>query len=88
MATTFPRRTTRTNGHLLTITDTLGRTVSFVYDPDNNLQAIRQTWAGVAHDWATFYYDQVLVAPNFGGGLLVNGPSNNQVTVLTRVKSA
>jgi YD repeat-containing protein len=39
-----------TNGHLLTITDTLGRTVSFVYDAGDNLQAIRQTWAGVDHD--------------------------------------
>jgi RHS repeat-associated protein len=27
----------------------------------------------------------VLVAPNFGGGLLVNGPNNNNTTVLTRV---
>src|SRR5260370_21554548 len=43
-----------TNGHLQTITDTLGRVATFVYDGNNNLQAIRQTWAGVAHDWATF----------------------------------
>ncbi len=73
------------NGHLQTITDTLGRVVTFVYYPDGNLQAIRQTWAGVAHDWATFSYGQVLVAPNFGGGLQVNGPNNNNVTVLTQV---
>jgi RHS repeat-associated protein len=74
-----------TNGHLQTITDTLGRVVSFVYYTDGNLQAIRQTWGGVAHDWATFYYGQVLVAPAFGGGLLVNGPNNNYTTVLTQV---
>jgi subtilisin family serine protease len=45
-----------TNGHLQTITDTLGRVITFVYYPDGNLQAIRQTWAGAAHDWATFNY--------------------------------
>lgn len=74
-----------TTGHLLTITDTLGRVVTFVYGGDNNLQAIRQTWAGVAHDWATFNYGQVWVSPAFGGGLMVNGPNNNYTTVLTQV---
>src|SRR5215213_8832696 len=74
-----------TTGHLLTITDTLARVVTFVYDGNNNLQAIRQTWAGVAHDWATFNYGQVWVAPAFGGGLVVNGPNGNYTTVLTRV---
>ncbi|HKO45139.1 MAG TPA: S8 family serine peptidase, partial [Pyrinomonadaceae bacterium] len=74
-----------TNGHLSTITDTLGRVITFVYDASSNLQAIRQTWAGVAHDWATFEYGQVYVEPSFGGGLLVNGPNNNYVTVLNRV---
>jgi YD repeat-containing protein len=74
-----------TNGHLLTITDTLGRIVTFVYDATQNLQAIRQTWAGVTHDRATFNYGEVFVSPAFGGGLLVNGPNNNNTTVLTRV---
>ena len=74
-----------TTGHLLTITDTLERVVTFVYDGDNNLQKIRQTWAGAAHDWATFSYGQVWVAPAFGGALQVNGPNNNYTTVLTRV---
>jgi YD repeat-containing protein len=35
-----------TNGHLQTITDTLGRLVTFVYDGNSNLQAIQQTWNG------------------------------------------
>lgn len=73
------------NGHLLTITDTLGRVITFVYDASSNLQAIRQTWAGATHDWATFNYGQVYVAPAFGGGLQVNGPNNNYTTVLTQV---
>ena len=74
-----------TNGHLLTITDTLSRVITFVYDASDNLTAIRQTWAGVTHDWATFYYGQVYVAPAFGGGLVINGPNNNYTTVLTQV---
>jgi RHS repeat-associated protein len=74
-----------TNGHLLTITDTLERTITFVYDSDSNLTAIRQTWASGTHDWATFNYGQVWAAPAFGGGLLVNGPNGNYTTVLTQV---
>jgi YD repeat-containing protein len=74
-----------TNGHLLTLTDTLARVITFVYDANNNLQAIRQSWSGVNHDWATFNYGEVFVAPAFGGGLLVNGPNNNNTTVLTQV---
>jgi len=73
------------NGHLLTVTDTLNRVVSFIYDGTNNLQAIRQTWNGVSHDWATFNYGEVYVAPSFGGGLAVNGPNGNNTTVLARV---
>ena len=34
-----------TNGHPLTVTDTLGRVITFVYDTNNNLQAISQIWA-------------------------------------------
>lgn len=74
-----------TNGHLLKLTDTLGREVFFDYDGNNNLQAIWQTWAGVAHYWATFSYGEVLVAPAFGGGLQINGPNGNNTTVLTQV---
>ncbi len=40
-----------TNGHLQTITDTLGRVVEFVYYSDGNLQTIRQSWAGTWHNW-------------------------------------
>ncbi|MEP6912282.1 MAG: S8 family peptidase, partial [bacterium] len=77
-----------TNGHLLTVTDTLNRVITFSHNANGNLDKITQTWATGAHDWATFTYGEVLVQPNFGGGLLVNGPSNNYVTVLTQVSLA
>jgi RHS repeat-associated protein len=73
------------NGHPVTITDTLGRIINFHYDGNSNLDKIWQYWNGVEHDWATFYYGTVHVQPNFDGSLLVNGPSNNDVTVLTQV---
>ncbi len=73
------------NGHLLSITDTLGRVISFVYDTNNNLKEITQSWAGNTHIWARFYYTEVWMAPNFGGGLIVNGRNNALQTVLDRV---
>ncbi|MEK6278780.1 MAG: S8 family serine peptidase [Acidobacteriota bacterium] len=74
-----------TTGHLLTITDTLNRVLTFAYNASGNLEAIRQTWGGSTHDWAYFEYGDVYVAPNFSG-LNVNGPNNVNVTVLTKVK--
>jgi len=69
----------------MTLTDTLSRQVFLDYDASGNLTAIRQTWNGAAHQWATFNYGQVYVAPAFGGGLQINGPNNNYTTVLTQV---
>lgn len=72
------------NGHLQTIRDTLDREITFAYNTNNNLEAIRQTWAGVSHDWATFSYGEVRVKPQFSV-LLVNGPTDHDVPVLTQV---
>jgi len=74
-----------TNGHPTDLTDTVGRVITFVYDATGNLTAIQQTWNGATHQWATFNYGQVFVAPAFGAGLQVNGPNGNNTTVLTRV---
>ncbi|MCY0541621.1 hypothetical protein OVW21_26705, partial [Klebsiella pneumoniae] len=41
-------------GELETVTDTLGRVLTFNYDSNSNLQSITQTWAGQMHEWATF----------------------------------
>lgn len=74
-----------TNGHLLTITDTLSRVITFNYYADSNLNTITQSWAGGTHQWAKFEYALVHVAPGFGGGLQVNGPNGIDVTVLSKV---
>jgi RHS repeat-associated protein len=74
------------NGHLLTITDTLGRVVNFNYDGDNNLATIAQLWQGVSHTLATFIYKPVTISTNFTS-LTSYGVGSSQ-TVLSYVAFA
>ena len=37
-----------------TVTDTLGRVITFNYDGNGNIQSITQPWNGTSHQWATF----------------------------------
>ncbi|HXL79253.1 MAG TPA: hypothetical protein VN951_00130, partial [Pyrinomonadaceae bacterium] len=74
-----------TNGHILTMTDTLGRTLNFGYDGDNNLYNITQTWAGVTHWWATFVYAPVYMSFNFSGLAPVGATNGGYQTVLSYV---
>ena len=41
-------------GQITTITDTLGRTITFNYDGNANLLSITDVWNGQTHTWATF----------------------------------
>jgi YD repeat-containing protein len=76
-------------GNLTTMTDTLGRTLTFVYDALGGLQQITQLWNGVTHNWATFGYTTKIVQTNFSGGLTVIGPANGTpLSVLTQVSLA
>jgi YD repeat-containing protein len=70
-------------GHIQTMTDTLGRVLSFLYDSNSNLEYIRQTWNGASHDWAHFYYSNIQLSPSFSN-MTVNAPTST-VTVLTYV---
>lgn len=72
------------------VTDTLGRVVTFNYDPNTNqLLSISQNVQGGVHTYVNFTWtSNSLYAPNqlwYGfSGLTVNGaPSNDQVKVLT-----
>ncbi|MFN7944708.1 MAG: peptidoglycan DD-metalloendopeptidase family protein [Blastocatellia bacterium] len=76
-------------GNPNTITDTLGRVLSFAYDANNHLTDITQSWTvnGVAqtHNWAHFDYANLTINTSFSG-LTVYGPANGTVIpVLTRV---
>lgn len=72
-------------GRPASVIDTLNRTVTFVYDANNYLTSIRQTWNGVTHTWATFSYGTLTMQTNFPG-LVVEGPANgSSIPVLTQV---
>ena len=73
------------NGHILTITDTLGRVLNFNYDGDNNLASITQTWGGATHTWVSFYYSQVYMSFNFSGLTPVGASSGSYQTVLSYI---
>jgi YD repeat-containing protein len=73
-------------GELETVTDTLGRVLTFIYDGNDNIQSITQTWAGQTepHEWATFGWGTASIGNNFPG--LTNwGPNSTTIPVLTQV---
>ncbi|MDQ1639728.1 MAG: hypothetical protein QOF62_3067 [Pyrinomonadaceae bacterium] len=79
------------NSDISTVTDTLGRVVTFNYDSANYLLSIAQTWTvngqAQTHLWATFGYGTLLVQTNFPG-LFVQGPNNANIPVLASVTLA
>jgi YD repeat-containing protein len=76
-------------GDIVNITDTLGRTFTFQYDGNYNLQSITQTWTvnGVAqtHTWATFGWGTVPMHPAFSGVTVVGVFDGEVIPVLTQV---
>ncbi|HEV2705455.1 MAG TPA: hypothetical protein VGV59_05995, partial [Pyrinomonadaceae bacterium] len=79
-------------GRLSSISDTLGRTVSFVYDANLNLQSIQQQWkretltgtVAETHVWATFGYSNLSIQTNFSG-LATSIANGKIIPVLTQV---
>jgi YD repeat-containing protein len=77
-----------TNGRLSTVTDTLGRVINFNYGGQNELLSITQAWGGQTRQWATFGYSPRSISVDFreyGNPLIVNGPNNQTISVLTQV---
>jgi YD repeat-containing protein len=73
-------------GGIDTITDTLGRVVTFNYDANHNLVTITQRRGGRTHALATFGYGALTVQHGFAAGVMVLGPQNGQqINVLTQV---
>ncbi|HEX8709073.1 MAG TPA: S8 family serine peptidase, partial [Pyrinomonadaceae bacterium] len=77
------------DGRISTVTDTLGRVVTFNYDAYLNLGSITQDWGGgVTHQWATFGWANIAVNTGFSG-LTVVGPQNGtSIPVLNQVAFA
>ena len=61
-------------GRINTMTDTLGRVITFNYS-GSNLTSITQIWNGATHTWAQFTYQTIPLAPNFQG-LTVTAPAS------------
>jgi Tol biopolymer transport system component len=55
-------------GDVQHVTDTVGRTLNFIYDSNANLIRIEQTWTGQSqpHVWASFGWGSAQMQPNFG----------------------
>jgi RHS repeat-associated protein len=70
-------------GHLLSVTDTLGRSVHFNYNSDGTLGTITQLWGGTWHTYVTFVYTTIQLSPNFPGLSVYGVPSGGSQTVLS-----
>jgi Fibronectin type III domain len=84
-----------TGNQINTITDTLGRVLTFNYDgTTNELTSISQVWNQSVqnpprHYWARFYYAEVPIDINFKPGIGVIGPTDGaHPRMLTQVKIA
>ena len=71
-------------GDMQTITDTLGRVVTFNYDNNANLISITQSWAGQSHTWATFGWGTVTMQPS-SSSQVVGISSGEVIPALTQV---
>ena len=75
-------------GEIETITDTLGRTLTFNYDANDNIQSITQTWAGQTqpHQWATFVWGAPhTMQSGFSGVNMIGAANGEPVPVLRQV---
>jgi RHS repeat-associated protein len=71
-----------TTGHILTVTDTLGRVLNFNYNTDNNLHTITQMWGASPHTLVTFVYTTVDMSFNFPSLNVFGATSGGSQTVL------
>jgi YD repeat-containing protein len=70
-----------------TVTDTLGRVITFTYDPNGNIQKITQQWNGQEHKWATFGWGATPIGNNIFSSLMTYaGPTpGTSIPVITWV---
>lgn len=80
-------------GRINTITDTVGRVLTFNYDSANGaLTSITQPWnvngQSLSHKWAEFSYTTINLQTNFGDLTMVGAQNNENIRVLQRVTYA
>lgn len=73
-------------GNVSSVTDTLGRVITFTYDANNCPLTIEQSRNGLTRKWATFGYAGLTMGAGFAAGASVTGPQNGTtISVLSRV---
>ncbi len=72
-------------GDITTITDTLGRVITFNYDTNANPISITQIWNGQTHEWATFGWGAHTMQSSFSGVSVVGAANGSVIPVLTQV---
>lgn len=82
-----------TQGRINTITDTVGRVLTFNYDPANGtLTSITQPWnvngQTLSHKWAEFGYKNIDLQTNFGALTMIGAQNGQSIRVLEKVTYA
>jgi YD repeat-containing protein len=76
-------------GDVQSVADTLGRTITFNYDANENLQSVTQNWTvggqTQAHTWATFGWGTKVLQPGFSSVAAVGTYAGEAIPVLTQV---
>lgn len=84
------------DGRISTVTDTLGRVLTFNYDQYQNLLSITQPWQretegnpspsqDETHSWATFGYANVTLQPSFSNLAIIGEQPGTVIPALTQV---
>jgi len=61
-------------GNINTVTDTLGRVITFHYDSNHNIQSITQPWGSATHTWASFSWTTTPIGSGIFSGTNYTGP--------------
>lgn len=73
-------------GRISTITDTLGRVITFNYDSYANLLSITQAWNGQpSHQWVTFGWSTRTMQSSFFGAAVVGTANGKALPVITQI---
>ena len=73
-------------GQITSISDTLGRVITFNYDSNANLLSITQAWSGQpAHQWVSFGWGTRTMQQSFTSGVVIGTANGTVLPVITQV---